>query len=45
MTADALLLRRPLLSTDGAFRGYRFKSSLNGSVQPFRQLAAAQAAG
>lgn len=45
MTADALLLRRPLLSTDGVFRGYRFKSSLGGSVQPFRQLAAAQAAG
>lgn len=45
MTADAFLLRRPLLSGDGAFRGYRFQSSKGGAVQPFRQLAAAQTAG
>lgn len=44
-SAEAFLLRRPVLSHDSVFRGYRFRSSAKGATQPYRQLLAACAAG
>jgi len=45
MNSEALLLRSPLLSHDGGFRGYRFRSSRVSATQPYQQLIAAVGAG